>query len=122
MVHVRCHLLLWWFYVLVHRQVLLQFSTGSTATQVYCINTHILVDSLSTHVVNLSFDSIWHFGSGYGAYLTVLTMMVLRARYIKKQSTVYLYKASMSAVCNKELFIIEIPLAHYCQFSDLKSS
>ena len=66
------------------------------------------------------FHSLWHFGAGYGSYLGILCILIARANFVNKRSSVYMYTLSDIA-CKKEVdddVYIDIPIAHYCEYSE----
>ena len=70
--------------------------------------------------------SFWHLAAGYGAYMTFLTCILVRAKYLKKKPDIYILNVSDliscdnrdDTKCNKQT-IIDIPLVHYCKYHDI---
>jgi len=74
--------------------------------------------SFCDRVQNLQLHSFWHLGAAYGQYLATGTILCARASFLKKRCQIHLWRLSLrwKAIC------IDIPVAHYCVFTELKNA
>lgn len=71
------------------------------------------------YVQVFQFHSFWHCAAGYGSYLISLVLVLIKATYLKKKTSVTLLNASdllWTKDESKQHSIIDIPLVHYCQY------
>ena len=75
--------------------------------------------SFCEYVQSFQLHSFWHITAGYGSYLTLLTLVIIRGKKMKAKPRVHIYTISeLCSLSNDSNIFIDIPLVHYCEFRE----